>query len=110
MTDAEKLKRCRGCRNDFYNDKNPLNVKRCWSFADAKPVIRWRTGTWMMPATPGAFVEVETLSCHHGNGNHYCDRLPAIAVDPVRLRVLYKDAEKKADAAKKVTPKKASAK
>jgi hypothetical protein len=28
--------KCSGCRNDFYNDHNPLGVKECWSFKDAK--------------------------------------------------------------------------
>lgn len=30
---------CSGCRNDFYNDHNPLGVKECWSFKDAKIVL-----------------------------------------------------------------------
>lgn len=77
---------CRGCRDDFYNDHNPLGVKRCWSLKDAKVVKRWRIGTWTRPTQPGAFVEVKTLSCHHAPGQyaHY-EQLPACAVDPVLL-------------------------
>lgn len=88
MTVEDKLLRCRGCRDDFYNGKNPLNVKRCWSFAGATPVTRWRIGTWMQPITPGAFVEVETLHCHYGEGYHHYKNLPAHAIDPVRLRIV----------------------
>jgi len=29
---------CSGCRNDFYNDHNPLGVKECWSLKDATMV------------------------------------------------------------------------
>lgn len=38
MTTREKLKRCKGCRQDFYNGKNSLGVKQCWRLADAKLV------------------------------------------------------------------------
>lgn len=38
MSKYEKLKRCNGCRNDFYNDKNPLGVKECWSLESMKLV------------------------------------------------------------------------
>lgn len=87
IMDGEKLARCAGCRDDFYNGKNPLNVKRCWSFESAELVIRWRLGTWTQPTQPGAFTEVETLSCHHGEGYHHYKELPDVAIDPVRLRV-----------------------
>lgn len=85
---ADKLAKCRGCRDDFYNGKNALNVKRCWSFASAKPVTRWRLGTWTQPRTPGAFLEVETLDCHHGEGYVHYKELPLFAIDPVRLKIV----------------------
>jgi hypothetical protein len=40
---------CSGCRNDFYNGKNPLGVKECWSFTDAKVVKRLGVGVWENP-------------------------------------------------------------
>lgn len=27
---------CDGCRDDFYNDKNPYGVKECWLLKDGK--------------------------------------------------------------------------
>lgn len=36
MTREIRKSDCSGCRNDFYNDHNPLGVKECWSFKDAK--------------------------------------------------------------------------
>lgn len=91
MTDADKLARCVGCRDDFYNGKNPPNVKRCWSFADAKPVTRWRLATWTKPTVPRAFVEVATLACHYGEGYVHYNELPDFAIDPIRLRVVPED-------------------
>lgn len=29
------LKHCSGCKDDFYNGKNPLGVKQCWMRKDA---------------------------------------------------------------------------
>jgi hypothetical protein len=76
MTEDEKLRRCSGCRNDFYNDKNPLGVKRCWSLDTAKLVTRYRIGTWTVPTQPGAFTKVKCLSCYHQDGQHYYEHLP----------------------------------
>lgn len=33
---------CIGCEQDFYNDKNPMGVKECWSFKTATLVPRIR--------------------------------------------------------------------
>lgn len=86
MTESDKLKMCRGCRDDFYNGHNELGVKRCWALKDAKVVKRWRIGTWTSPSQPGAFLEVETLSCHYAPGKYsHVDNLPVCAVDPIRL-------------------------
>ena len=76
---------CADCRNDFYNGKNPLGVSSCWSFKDATPVTRWRTGTFTMPASPGAFTEVVVLDCFHQQGAVFQKSLPSFAIDPVRL-------------------------
>ena len=42
MIKCQKLKRCRGCRDDFYNGKNPLGVEECWCLKNAKIVWRKR--------------------------------------------------------------------
>lgn len=31
---------CAGCHSDFYNGHNDLGVTECWSFKDAKLVLR----------------------------------------------------------------------
>lgn len=85
VTEREKLKLCVGCRSDFYNDKNPLGVKRCWNLKKAKLVTRWKLGWWTTPATPGAFEEVKTLDCHHEPGRFaFYEFLPSFAKDPRR--------------------------
>lgn len=86
MTVEEKLSLCSGCRNDFYNDQNPLGVKRCWSFKSARVVRRFKLGWFTQPDTPRAVQEVVTLSCHHAPG-HYAlmERPPGVAVDVVRI-------------------------
>jgi hypothetical protein len=76
MTEDEKLEKCRGCRDDFYNDKNPMGVKRCWGLKTAKMVTRFRIGTWTVPTQPFAFTEVRKLSCWHADGSHFYEKLP----------------------------------
>lgn len=77
---------CLGCEDDFYNDKNPLGVRVCWSLKTARLITRWRTGVWTMPAVPGAFTEVRVPSCYRAKGYSFQDRLPSFAIDPIRLR------------------------
>jgi hypothetical protein len=79
---------CAGCHDDFYNDHNPLGVKECWSLKSAKIVTRWRTGTWTMPATPGAFAEVRVPNCYRQKGYVFQHELPDFAIDPIRLRAV----------------------
>ena len=71
---------CVGCRDNFYNNNNPLGAKECWGYKSAKVVTRYRIGTWTLPTEPGAFTKVKTLSCHHAPGQygHY-DKLPSCA-------------------------------
>lgn len=84
---SQKLKLCRGCRDDYYNHGgHAMNGQHCWSLPDAKPVTRFRLHWWTAPTVPGAFTEVETLSCWTAPGkySHYKE-LPDFAVDPIRL-------------------------
>lgn len=86
MSVDEKRALCSGCRNDYYNRAAP---KGCWSLESAEIVNRWRLGWWTDPTKPGAFVEVETLSCHHAPGQYaHSESLPAHAVDPVDAPLL----------------------
>lgn len=77
---------CHGCRDDFYNQGNNSTTGECWCFKNAEVVTRYRIGWWISPIQPGAFVEVETLSCHHAPGKfEYREKLPDHAVKPVLL-------------------------
>jgi hypothetical protein len=41
MSKPAKTKQCCvGCRDDFYNGKNRLNVNECWGFSSAEMVKR----------------------------------------------------------------------
>ena len=78
---------CEGCRNDFYNDKNEISVKECWSFKSAKVCRRWKLHWWTQPTVPRAFLEVVTLNCHHEPGQFaFYEQLPDFAVKPRRLK------------------------
>jgi hypothetical protein len=67
---------CRGCRDDFYNDRNPLGVKECWMFKAAKLVDRYRTHRDAMPASKGAFAEVRVPSCFNQTGVYFVKTVP----------------------------------
>lgn len=83
---TDKLKLCSGCSKNFYNGNNPLGVKRCWLFKDARVVKRWRIHWWTQPTQAGAFTEVKTLSCHMEPGRYSFEKeLPVFAVSPKRL-------------------------
>jgi hypothetical protein len=70
------LEQCSGCRDDFYNGHNSLNVKRCWNAKTGRMVTRYRIGTWTRPTEPKAFTEVRVPSCFNQTGEHFYDRLP----------------------------------
>lgn len=76
LSEPEKLAHCAGCRNDFYNDKNPFGVKRCWSLESATLSIRYRIGTWTSPDSVSAFKQVEVLDCYHAEGVSHYQQLP----------------------------------
>ena len=44
-------KHCSGCRENFYNDHNPLGIKKCWHLKNAKRVTRWKVYWWALPTT-----------------------------------------------------------
>ena len=69
-------KHCHGCHDDFYNDKNPMGVKKCWGLKSAKLITRYRIGTWTQPTQPGAFTAVRVPSCFHQPGSAFYGKLP----------------------------------
>lgn len=62
MSEEQKLKLCQGCENDFYNDKNPLGVKRCWSLEGAVLVHKRFVHVDQVP--PWNQAPEATLDCH----------------------------------------------
>lgn len=80
---ANDKSKCVGCVDDFYNDKNPLGVKQCWSLDQAQLVTRYRIGTWTKPTEPRAFTEVEVYDCRREKGASLYHRLPSCATDVV---------------------------
>jgi len=84
MPTAPKSKSlCDGCRDNFYNGEG---AAECWSFKKAEVVRRWKLGWWTAPTQPAAFVEVETLNCHHAPGRYALSTtLPDFAIAPRAL-------------------------
>ena len=66
MNIKDKLKYCRGCRNDFYNGNNNLGVKRCWSFDKAKVV--WKKRVHINHVPPWKQKATRVLDCYHAQG------------------------------------------
>lgn len=58
---------CEGCRDDFYNDKNPYGVKECWSFPEAEVVKRKFVPMSQRP--PWNQRAETTLSCYQRPGS-----------------------------------------
>lgn len=69
----KSMEKCQGCRNDFYNDKNPLGVKACWSLKKAKVVTRYRIGWWTTPSDT-SHTKVRTYDCHHAPGKYAMEK------------------------------------
>lgn len=71
------LQYCNGCHNDFYNGKNPMGIKECWSLKTAKVVTRYRIGWWTPPTSRDAFQKVTTHDCHRAPGKYQdSEKLP----------------------------------
>ena len=72
LSKAEKLKRCAGCQENFYNGNNPLGVNECWGLETAKSVERTMVGVWQNP--PYVWNPQKTLSCHRPKGSVWLPR------------------------------------
>lgn len=58
---------CRGCNDDFYNGQNPLGVKECWHFKQAKVIRKKKVGINDVPPWKTQRVVV-VLSCRRERG------------------------------------------
>lgn len=78
LTEKQKLERCKGCNDDFYNDHEG-GPGRCWALAEAKLATRYTIGHWTPMDTARNLGEVEVLSCYHERGpnrTHYLAAVP----------------------------------
>lgn len=57
-------KHCVGCDNNFYNGNNPLGIKECTHFKDAKLIFRYRIGWWVPQTRKENFVKVTVPNCY----------------------------------------------
>lgn len=66
LSKAAKLEYCKGCHSDFYNDKNPMGIKECWSLEDAE--LMWKKKVHMSQVPPWTQPPINVLSCCHYDG------------------------------------------
>jgi len=55
---------CRGCRQNFYNGNNNLNVSSCWNFKDAKVCDKQH---YFDINSTGMGIKKRTLHCWNGS-------------------------------------------
>ena len=63
------VEHCSGCRNNFYNGNNNLEIKECWSLESAKLVSRIAIGHWENPPYLNK-KKVKVPSCWQGEGSN----------------------------------------
>lgn len=66
MTDSEKLKHCKGCRDDYYNHGNNSTTGRCWMLPSMKLVSKKRVPMDQPP--PWTQKPVQVPDCKHERG------------------------------------------
>lgn len=66
MTKEEKLKKCVGCEQDFYNGRNPYEIKECWNLKKARLVSRKKISLSQVP--PWKQKPIKVLSCYQQKG------------------------------------------
>jgi hypothetical protein len=74
-------KHCVGCRDDFYNGKNPHGVKACWFLPRAKLETRFRLHINTPVNQREGYVEMQLPQCYHERGYVYYEQIPAFATD-----------------------------
>jgi len=71
---------CLGCRDDFYNDKNPLGVKRCWSFDEKKVLVTKYRIHYNTPMNRrSGYSQVSIPPCYTMGGFVHLDQIPDYA-------------------------------
>lgn len=68
----DKKKYCNGCEDDFYNNKNPLEIKECWHLESAKLIFKKKVGIDEVP--PWNMKPIKVLSCYRQKGYVFVDK------------------------------------
>lgn len=84
---------CRGCRDDFYNGRNPMGVQKCWMLETAKLVTRYRIHRDTRPTEVGAFKRVKVPDCYNGSPWYYYKALPDFVSQSERKRLRYREVQ-----------------
>ncbi len=66
MDNTEKLRYCVGCHCDFYNGKNPMNIKECWSLDKSTLVLKKKVPLSQVP--PWKQAPIKVLDCYREDG------------------------------------------
>ena len=66
MTKEEKLKKCVGCRQDYYNGNNERGIKECWMLGKTRLVLRKKISINQVP--PWKQKPIKVLSCYQQRG------------------------------------------
>ena len=70
---------CIGCRDDFYNGKNPMGIKECWMFKAARIVTRFQLSINTPMDQKSGYHKVRGHSCYHQDGYVFLGRIPDYA-------------------------------
>ena len=70
---------CVGCRDDFYNGKNPYGIPECWSLKDARLVTRFRLHKDTPMSRRSGYDEREVPNCYQEKGYVYLNQIPEYA-------------------------------
>jgi hypothetical protein len=73
------MQHCVGCEDDFYNDKNPMGVKRCWMLETAVLKTRYRISRDAPMGDRENYRKCERPSCYHGSGFVMLNEIPSYA-------------------------------
>lgn len=70
---------CIGCRDDFYNGKNPYGIPECWMLKDAEIVTRFRLSIDTPMNQRRGYAEVRVPKCYRKKGYVHVDQIPGYA-------------------------------
>ena len=76
---AMDVKYCRGCKDDFYNGKNPYGVAECWLLKDAELATRYRLHVDTPMSQRRGYQEVVVPNCYQLKRHIHLKAIPEYA-------------------------------